>query len=449
MTVPPNNAGDGYLFLANFALTSSSVGRYLLIADNSGELVYYQKLPGTGLDFKKQPNGLLTYYDSTISSFNALDNAYNVVDNYAAGDGYMIDPHDLQILPENGHVLLLCSDPEPVDMSQIVTGGVPTATVTGLIVQELDTAKNVVFQWRSWDHFNITDTRVSLTTQNVDYVHGNAVEPDLDGNLLISSRHLDEVTKIDRKTGDIIWRLGGKNNQFTLTNNDPFFHQHDIRRLPSGNITLFDNGNGRTPVEYSRAVEFQLDEVNKVATSVWEFRNTPDTFAGAMGDAQRLPNANTIIGWGISFPTITEARPDGAKAFELTFADSQMSYRAFRFPWEGFPSSPPTAVSATESPTTTLYCSWNGATNIAYYRIYGGKTSAASTLIGTQTKTGFEMSYDVTNLLDEMCYFRVMPVDNSGHTTQYSNVVFRDSAACARQFLPLLLKNSGLTSSGE
>ena len=430
MTVP-TGVDEGFLFLSNFATGPSSTPPYLLILENSGELVYYQTLSLPGFDFKKQPNGLLTYYDIPSGSFKALDPAYEVVDSFAAGNGYPTDVHDLQVLPDNGHALLLIYDRQQMDMSQIAPGGVPTATVVGLVIQELDAAKNVVFQWRSWDHFYITDTLMSLTTQTVDYVHGNAVERDYDGNILISSRNLSEITKINRQTGEIIWRLGGKRNQFTFTNNDPNLYQHDIRRLPNGHVTLFDNGPTRSPVEYSRAVEFDLDEENKVATSVWEYRNSPDIFSEAMGSAQRLPNGNTLVGWGSTGnPAITEVKPDGTKALEMGFADSQVSYRAFRFPWEGFPNWMPTCILKSESITSTLYCSWNGATNIAYYRIYAGMDPEPTTLIGVETKTGFEMSYDVTGFLDQFCYFRIMPVDKGGHITEYSNVVFPEDAAC-------------------
>ena len=203
-------------------------------------------------------------------------------------------------------------------MSQIVPGGNPAATVYGLIVQEVDTHRNVVFEWRSWDHIDITDSNQDLTAQVIDLIHGNAVGLDFDGNLLISSRHLDEVTKINRQTGAIIWRWGGKRNQFTfIGDNRRFSHLHDIRLLPNGHYTLYDNGNGLTP-EYSRALEYVLDQTHKTATLVWEYRNTPDVFAWGMGNAQRLPNGNTMIGWGTTVPTLTEVTPDGRKAFELT-----------------------------------------------------------------------------------------------------------------------------------
>ncbi len=139
------------------------------------------------------------------------------------------------------------NDRQHIDMSLIVPGGNPNAIVIGLIIQEIDENKNVVFQWRSWDHFNIIDAiYIDLTLPIVDYVHGNALELDNDGNILLSSRHLNEITKIDRVTGEMIWRMGGVHNQFTIVNDTiPFHYQHDIRRIANGNITLYDNGNFR------------------------------------------------------------------------------------------------------------------------------------------------------------------------------------------------------------
>ena len=219
-------------------------------------------------------------------------------------------------------------------MSKIVPNGNPYAVVTGIIVQELDQAKNVVFQWRSWDHFQITDnTHEDLTAATIDYVHSNAIELDGDGNILLSSRHLDEITKIDRSTGNTIWRMGGKNNQFTFVNDSiGYSHQHAIRRLANGNFTLFDNGNFHTP-PFSRAVEYQVDEVNKVATLVWQYRNNPDYVSVAMGYVQRLSNGNTLIGWGATNPSVTEVTSDGKKVYEMSLPDQVVSYRAFRYQW--------------------------------------------------------------------------------------------------------------------
>ncbi|HMQ69147.1 MAG TPA: aryl-sulfate sulfotransferase, partial [Ignavibacteria bacterium] len=297
---------------------------------NDGSIEYAREInPNVG-DFKKQPNGLFAYYSYATGIHYAEDSQFNIVDSFYCGNGYTTDPHDLRLL-NNGHALLMSYDPQTVNMAPVVHGGQHNATVTGLIIQEIDQNKNVVFQWRSWDHFDIVDAIYEdLTAPTVDCVHGNAIELDTDGNILISSRHLSEITKINRTTGEIIWRLGGVNNQFTFVNESiPFHYQHDIRRIANGNITLFDNGNFRSP-SFSRAVEYNLDEVNKIATLVWQYRNTPDIYGAFMGSVQRLQNGNTLICWGGTNPNVTEVTPAGSIALQMTYPLNTWTYRAFK-----------------------------------------------------------------------------------------------------------------------
>lgn len=325
-----NNPSPGKIFVSPFGPEPS----YLLIAENNGTLYHNTKLQFQGYDFKRQDDGTLTYFESRNDKFYQMNSNYQIIDSFACGNGYTTDLHELVILP-NKHALLMSYDPQTVDMSQIVAGGDTAATVVGLIIQELDADKNVVFQWRSWDHFQITDvTNTDLTAQTIDYVHGNAIHMDNDGNLMISSRNMDEITKIDRNKGSIIWRLGGINNQFTFIN-DPlkFSRQHCIRRIDNGNIILFDNGNFHSP-SFSRAVEYSLDEGNHTATLVWEYRNTPSIYAFAMGSVQRLENGNTFIGWGYTGTTLSEVTPEGQVALEMKLPASYLSYRAFKFDWD-------------------------------------------------------------------------------------------------------------------
>ena len=329
-----STTAPGYLFISNFGWTSDVTSApYLMIVDNSAHPIFYRALEGSSTDFNLQPNGHLTYFDRIALTFYELDSSYATVNSYTCGNEYATDQHELRILP-NGHVLLMGDDYQIVDMSKIVPGGDSAATVAGLIIQELDTKRNVVFQWRSWDHFLITDaTHEDLTASTIDYDHGNSLELDGDGNIILSNRHMDEITKINRTTGDIIWRMGGKNNQFTFINDSiGYSHQHAVRRLPNGDFTVFDNGNYHTP-PFSRAIEYKVDEVNRTATLVWQFRNTPDQFSLAMGYVQRLPNGNTLIGWGDSSPAVTEVTSDGKKVFEMALPDQVVSYRAYRYPW--------------------------------------------------------------------------------------------------------------------
>ena len=368
-----------------------------------------------------------------------MDSHYQVIDTIFAGNGYPTDLHELQILP-NGHMLLMIYDPQTVDMTSY--GGLPDATVIGLVIQELDPQKNVVFEWRSWDHLDqipFTDSSgIDLTASLIDYIHGNAIQVDYDGNLLLSTRHLSEVFKINRFNGDIMWILGGKSNQFDFGTDEGFSYQHDIRRLANGDITLFDNNDLGSVPQYSRGVEYQIDEYYKTATRVWQFRNTPETYSFAMGDVQRLPNGNTIIGWGSALtPAITEVKPDGSKAFELVLGNSMASYRAFRFPWVGHPTTPPVLVSDASSGNPTLYYSWNGATEIKSYKVYGGVTPDTMSFLTEQTKTGFETSTDISSWANDYCYFQIMPIDNSDSETQSSNMIFNPAAICNPSFVYL------------
>jgi len=322
----------GRLFLANLNLGRVTASPFLMILDNSGVPFFQRRTPALALDFKMQPDGRLTYFDTGAKCFYALDAHYAVVDSFRCGNGYATDGHELVLLP-NGHALLMSYDPEVVDLTS-VRPGLGFGIAIGLVIQELDSEKEVVFQWRSWDHFKLTDSiGSSFFGGGFDYVHGNSIDADANGDIIISCRSMDEVTKISRATGEILWRLGGKNNQFTFVG-DPtrFTHQHDVRWLPNGHLTMFDNGNFRVP-PYSRAVEYVIDETQMAATMVWEHRHTPDVFGPALGSVQRFANGNTLICWGATNPTLTEVAPDGSTVLEVTFPPGTSSYRGLRFEW--------------------------------------------------------------------------------------------------------------------
>ena len=338
-----NPSTDGKLFITNqpSGAANKSIGNYLMILNNDGTPVKYMSLSQASNLFKMEPNGLPSFNYRGSGNRIIMDTAFTAIDSFQCGNGYSTDGHDFLLLP-NGHALVFGGDPQPVDMSQIVPGGNPNAIVTGAVVQEIDESHNVVFQWRSWDYLSITDSYFDLTSASIDLIHPNSITVDNDGNILFSMRHYSSIIKIDRNTGNIDWTLGGKQNQFTFINeneaNSPtyFSYQHDISMLPNGNLTLFDNGN-QHPVNYSRGVEYQLDQINKTATLVWEYRHSPDLYSSAMGSVQRLPNGNTIIGWGLmsvsGSPVLTEVHPDKSIALELFLPVGQISYRALKYPW--------------------------------------------------------------------------------------------------------------------
>lgn len=371
-TLPPlavtksNNPTPGYIFLAtNMEHKMDNIyGNYLIIADTAGNPIFYRNIgQERGWDFNIQPTGVLTYFQTSVypnGVHYVMNTSLKIIDTVSCGNGYPNDGHEMRILP-NGNIFLIGDDYETINMSKIVSGGDSNATVIGNVIQELDKNKNVIFQWRSLDYFNITDAiGQNLDSSVVDPFHCNSIAIDSDGNILISDRHLSEITKINVQTGDIMWRLGGKNNQFTFVNDTiGFSYQHDIRILANGDITLMDNGNMHTP-PFSRALEYKLDDVNKTATLVWQFRHNPDAYNPFMGNVQRLPDGNTLIGWGgAPSPAVTEVTPDGNTALEMTFPyDSVLSYRAYSYPFL-FVTSP--TVHDTLAPGDTTMLTWQSA----------------------------------------------------------------------------------------
>jgi hypothetical protein len=225
-----------------------------------------------------------------------------------------------------------------IDMSKVVEGGDTSADVRSGVLVETDITGEIYFIWDGFDHFNITDATsdVDLTPKTINFQHLNSISIDNDGNYVISSRLMDEVTKINKNTGEIIWRFGGKeckNNQFTFLNDTiegfwGFSHQHSANVLPNGNILLFDNGNLK-PEQYSRAVEYNLNLQNMTATKVWEYRYSPDIYRESMANVQRLDNGNTLI--NLVIEKITEVRPDKSIAFEMILPEDFATYRAFRY----------------------------------------------------------------------------------------------------------------------
>jgi len=425
------NSSEGDIFVAPFYWTMNTLGSYLLILDPQGQIVYYKSVADqlSAFDFKVQPNGLISYFDQKDSVYYIMDSHYRVVGKYQAGNGYVADLHELQILP-NGNALLMAYDAETIDMSKLVNGGDPKASVVGLIIQELDPSRNVIFEWRSWDHFAISDTTLKLTDSQLDLVHGNALALANDGNLLLSSRNQSEITKIDLQTGGIIWRLGGKGSTLKFVGGQPFAYQHDVRQLPNGDITVFDNQATTQNPGASMVLEYKIDEAQKTATQVWSSAHTPPVFSTFMGDAQRFADGNTFVDWGAafyspdySFITATEVGPDGKALFDLAFDRPYVSYRAFRFPWQGFPDTLPALAYKADGTGLLLGYSWNGTTEVTSYKVYGGSSLQALALIEQKTKTDFETQSHLADLPQNECYFQVAALDEGGHELARSKVI--------------------------
>lgn len=404
----------GYIFLAN-----SEGMPYLMILENDGTPYFYRKLKDHSLDFKLQANGQYTrWIDEDVRGYEVMDEHFQILDTLKCQNGFETDEHELQLLP-NGHALMIAH--EERSMALIDPNNNPNATVIGNHIQELDANGTVVFQWLCWDHFNLEDTYRNYTDAlQVDYVHMNSIAVDFDGHLLISSRHLSECTKIDRQSGEIIWRLGGKNNQFDFVNDtSQIYTQHDFRPVPGkpNYYTLFDNGSNLEP-RFSRAVEFRLDTVNMTAEKIWEYRHNPDRYSRLMGNAQRLSNGNTLINWGHSnFPKITEVTPGGSVVYEANFTPEMNNYRTFRFECTDFILAPYLIAEPYPDRIRLLFNKF-GDNDVDYFNIYGGTDPEQLVWLDSSSITW----KDLLDLEASMYYYlEVRAVDASGVESNASN----------------------------
>lgn len=344
------NPSPGFIYIApNSRVPAPPYAPSLIVLDKEGVVVKSRFIPEYAFDFRLLPDGRSGYSvfqaagsgPRASSSIYLLDSTLATRDSIGGGNGYNLAMHSFMVLP-NGNRLVIMQEDVIMDMSKVVPGGHPAASVQQMILQEVDITGRVIFQWRALDHFPVTVTYESQTAAAIRYFHLNAVDVDTDGNFLISARHASLIAKIHRTTGEVMWVLGGKLNQFTFTSEngitDPpeFSYQHDIRRLPNGNISLFDNGTQRTP-QWSRGVEYRIDEVNKTCALVWQYRHTPDVYAGVQGSMQTLPDGHRLLAWGSAFDDgktlITEVDASGSIVFEAKMPNMMYPYKAEKGPY--------------------------------------------------------------------------------------------------------------------
>jgi arylsulfotransferase ASST len=218
------------------------------------------------------------------------------------------------------------------------------------------------------------------------------------------------VYRVDRRTGEVAWRLGGKKSDFEMGEGTVFAFQHDARRQPDGTITLFDN-RGAAMDDQSRGIRLKLDEEAMTATLVQEFTHPEEPFATYQGNVQVLPNGNVFVGWG-SAPYLTEHDADGELLFDAGFPPEVESYRAFRSPWTGRPDGAPDLAGESGSQgRVTLYASWNGATEVASWEVLAGPKLEELEAVGEVPRMGFETAITFNT---EEPYVAVRAKDRSG-----------------------------------
>jgi Arylsulfotransferase (ASST) len=409
---PARGTAPGYIFLAPFDIGASTASTPTsqshvgpLVVDSSGEPVWFlPRSDDTAMGVRVQVfrgKRVLTWYEGTVlgaygGDFFIFDDTYHRLARVEAGNGLRGDLHEFLLTPQRT-ALITIYDQIVTDLTSF--GGPKDGKLVQGVVQEVDIATGrVLFEWQSFDHVGLDESFMTQVTSagNVDYFHLNSIDLDRDGNLLISSRHTSTVYKVDRKSGKVIWRLGGKKSDWSIDPAAAFAFQHDVRRRPDGTITLFDNAAADPgPTVASRGLKIALQGRTKRVSLVREYNPVVPRAGWAMGNVQELDDGGAFIGWGTD-GSFSEFGPDGELRFDARFAGGSVTYRAFRLHWEGRPTGAPAmAVAPVDGTTMTVYASWNGATDIARWEVHAGSTPGTVRPMGANVRTGFETAITV------------------------------------------------------
>jgi hypothetical protein len=280
----------------------------------------------------------------------------------------------------------------------------------------------VLFEWHSLEHVALEESYFEpppdLKT-SFDYFHINSVDVYDHEHLLISARRTSTVYKVDRKTGEVVWRLGGKKSDFDMGKGTRTDYQHDARSHPGGLITIFDNGSVNGDVQ-SRGIVLKIDEDAMRATLLRVYTHPDKVFSDTQGNVQVLPGGNVFIGWG-SEPYLSEFRREGKLLFDASFTPELESYRAFRFPWKAQPEDVPALVGVSgPEDKVTLYVSWNGATEVESWQVLAGSGPDELEPVGSVPRKGFET---VLTLQTDEPYVAVRAADRSGRVLGTSKIL--------------------------
>ncbi|KAI0594937.1 Arylsulfotransferase-domain-containing protein [Biscogniauxia sp. FL1348] len=346
------------------------------------------------------------------------------------------DSHDFHLTNDGGAIM---NNYHTIYADLTSVGGPVNAEVLDCAFQEVDIATGEVrFTWKASDHFdweeNLADGYVPDQQHGWDWFHMNAISKTVEGNYLISIRHLRTVALINGTDGSRIWQVGGVHNSFLDLSDGKatnFAFQHDARFVDSSQteITLFDNHNMHTnsptsgcSVDCTRGLRIALDYKAMSVKVVSEFYHPQSVQAWAQGGYHLLPNGNVVIGWGV-VPAFTEFTSTGEVIMDIQIRpwDSVPDgggplYRVYKFDWVGEPTWSPSIAFVDPN----VYVSWNGATKIASWSLSGGASHISLEHLVTVPKNGFETAITPPK---PVSFVRVDALDADGNVIGTTNVV--------------------------
>jgi hypothetical protein len=394
VTHPAQDTAPGYLFIA----PSSGPGdRGVMIMDDAGKVVWWHSTePLTAMNFRAalyEGDPVLTWWEGKsvhglgVGQCVIFDRNYRQIARFRAGHRRPADLHEFLITPR-GTALVTAQETRRRDLRPL--GDHANRPVIGSVIQELAIpSARVLFDWRSLDHVALRESYQKIGPR-FDYFHANSIGVTADGNLLVSARNTWAVYKIDRHSGRVLWRLGGKKSDFHMGKGTFYAWQHDARTHDGDRVvSLFDNGASPAEEKQSRGLLIALDHRHKRATLERAYMHRPPVLAHYTGSMQVLPNDDVLVGWG-SGPYFTEYAADGSVRFDAQMARGGQTYRALRFPWSGRPKTQPRLAVVPGTGRPVLYASWNGATDVARWQLLTGAGLSALKPEATAAKTGFE-----------------------------------------------------------
>jgi hypothetical protein len=425
ITTPATGTGDGYIFLS-ISIGNGKPG--LAIIDETGQYVWYNP-PRVGTEsvynlavhqYRGEP--VLGWAEAAsprgygFGHFVLANAAYERIAEIRIGNGYPGgDVHDLIITPRDTAVVGIY---HPVEWDLSSVGGSRYGTVLDNIVQEVEIETGrVLFEWHSLDHVAVDESYKTAEGDSdtpFDYFHLNSIFEAEDGSLIISARHTSAIYRIDRSTGEVAWRLNGRRSDFRMGDGASFAWQHDARLHANGQLSLFDNAEIDQALEAttrSSGMVLDLDLDAKTATLAEEYVHPTEILSVSQGNTQLLPNGNVFVGWG-SAPVFSEFSADGELIFNGRMPAGANSYRAYRLPWTGEPGArPDIAVVRRGTGQVGVYASWNGATEVATWRVLAGDQPATLSEVTTAPRGGFETEI---NAQTDAAYVAVEALNASG-----------------------------------
>jgi hypothetical protein len=414
---PSGQLAPGYIFTANFYDLNEPpiVGQSgPLILDRHLQPVWFQPVPeklvAANLSLQTYHGkpalawwqGVVTNTGATESGeYIVVDQHYRTVARLKAKHGWVLTLHELVI--DGDHAWVTANKNVPRDLSRY--GGAYNGALIDSAVQEYDLKTGRPERnWDALEHIPLSQSQASLPTNGFpwDAYHVNSIQLTGGGAFLVSMRDTWAAYLVDIPSGKIQWTLGGKGSSFKFGQHAAFQWQHDVQLQPGSTVSLYDDhccqltGGGTyvNPTGPSRGLVLKLDQQTRTATLAAQYGSDGGFHSDFMGDTQRLANGNVLVGWG-SEPYFSEYDGSGKLLFEGELPGPNLSYRARLEQWTGQPLSPPLGVARRVNGETTAYASWNGATQVASWRVLAGADAGRLSVVASHAKSGFETAIAV------------------------------------------------------